>query len=41
MLVESAGEREDLQGLRRLADKGSSDARDVLVELVGDDDTAE
>lgn len=38
MLVELAGEREDRDELRRLADAGSSDARDVLLELTGDDD---
>jgi len=41
-LVELAGERGDLEGLRRLADLGSPDAIDQLVELAAErGDTAE
>lgn len=39
VLVELSGEREDLPELRRLADAGSTDARDVLLELLGEDTT--
>ena len=41
LLVELAGEREDLDELRRLAASGNTDAADVLAELTddeGDDD---
>lgn len=35
VLVELAGERGDLEELRRFADGGSTDATDVLIELAG------
>lgn len=39
-LVELAGERGDLDELRRPAASGSADACNVFPELTGDDDTA-
>ena len=41
LLVELAGEREDLEELRRLAASGSRDAADVLAELTDDEDEDE
>jgi hypothetical protein len=38
--VELAGERNDLDELRRLAAQGSSDAADVLAELAGEQEEA-
>ena len=41
LLVEAAGEREDLDELRHLAASGNTDAADVLAELTDDEDDGE